>query len=819
MAKYYYDKYTVTRVSYPDGYELGVTEDGHRWSLKRDEMYQMTNGIPTIKSNGQLDLDSFSSRVEGYNSANKGGYFVFVDYNQTVLLRGQPFDEGLYIVFPNCVRHAPRTKYSFYDGRGNLVQSNIVAENGTYPNNGKHNDGYWYVRKELINTAPTMPGAFSQPTGTLEIGDAKVFSVGASSDAEGNLSKYIWEAAINSGSYAKVGETSTPSFTYTIPTATSLKMRVKAVDSGGLESGYRESAVFTVSKPTYYWSKYNTLTTSNWIENATFSEGYVNGDKKSFLSRGKRYLYDKAANQYRISDLWTGFENVYNTDIAYEIREGYLYRYQAYDGTGSNSPSFMGGTGDYFNNLVSVKDPSKNIYSPTYSRGSLVQSNITAIEGSYPTDGRHSDGFWYVRGSRVSQSIAPPSAFTAPAINAVLEPKQALTLAFGASSAPSISTYEVQSRYNDGAWQNVGSHTSALTRSFTVTTDKTLTTVEFRVRAKNTSGVYSDYVYSEAFTIQHNKIPTLTLETENNKTLYEKDTFTIKGSALELDIGDVLIVYYRINGGTARGIETKLSDGSAIPFSEQLLFKSGKLYKGETEITGKLTEGTAHTLEVWAEDNQGGKSDVEKRTFYVVPNRPPLLTIDPITDQSDLINVDKVTVTGESFDPDDNDVVVRYRINNGINVEIHNGPAGEFSFDIPLSKLTDGENSIVVEVSDTYDFKFSKTIKLNKKANLTPLASAVQRYTIVPPAGSAQGVLLWIKRDEAQDVTVEISMTNGKEPEDFKPMEFDSSGPDEIGTVEDFYKFRSDVSAEKIAIKLSWTGDKPIHQIQGALTQ
>lgn len=323
-----------------------------------------------------------------------------------------------------------------------------------------------------------------------------------------------------------------------------------------------------------------------------------------------------------------------------------------------------------------------------------------------------------------------------------------------------------------------------------------------------------------AYVITWNAIPSLSLITPDSAILYEKDVYQVAGQAQDGDAGQIVNVRYQINGGTARAIATAISDGTTpIAFNRQLTFRGGILYDGTTAVTSKLAEGIAHTLSVWAEDDQGGKSEIETRTFYVVPNRPPSLTIDPIDLTSGLIEADKITITGTSFDADDNDVIVRYRINNGINVEIHNGPAGEFSFDIPVSKLIDGENSIVVEVTDTYDFKASKTIKLNKSANLTPLSHSVQRYTIVPPAGSAQGVLLWIKRDEAQDVSIEISMTNGTEPENFVPMVFDSSGPDEIGTVEDFYKYRADVPAEKIAIKISWTGDKPIHQIQGALTQ
>ncbi|MEV9641779.1 hypothetical protein ABZ756_13845 [Mammaliicoccus sciuri] len=656
--------------------------------------------------------------------------------------------------------------------------------------------------QEKKNTAPTTPGAFTQPTGTLEIGDTKAISWGGSTDADGNLHGYEFEVSVDGGSWINRGFATTPSFSYVIPTATTIKFRVRARDNAGLYSAYRESSAYTVSKPLYYWSRYRGERV--YIENAPW-EKQSGSHTNSPGANNVWYFYT--------------FNPVNNTAVVSQSTSDYMtfdvWRQQRYPEI-MYIPRHDGVEKVFFSTgVIEKRFYSKN--SSKIEKGAYIDV-ITAVEGTYPIDGAPTvtDGYWYVRGSRVSQSIAPPSAFTAPAINTVLEPKQALTLAFGASTASAISTYEVQSRYNDGAWQNVGSHTNALTRAFTVTTDKSLTTVEFRVRAKNTSGVYSDYVYSEAFQIQHNKVPTITLETENNKTLYEKDTFTIKGSAVEPDIGDVLIVYYRLNGGTARGIETKLSDGSAIPFNEQLLFKSGKLYKGDTEITGMLTEGTAHTLEVWAEDNQGGKSEIERRTFYVVPNRPPSLTIDPIEYQSDLINVDKVTVTGESYDPDGNDVVVRYRINNGINVEIHNGPARPFSFDISLSKLKDGENSIVVEVADTYDFKASETIVLTKDKKLTPLTASTMRYTIKPPAGSAKSIALWILRDPNNSVKAEISMTNGTEPEDFKPMELDSSGPAD-NYINDLFKYESDSPAEHIAIKLSWTGDKPIIQVSGAL--
>lgn len=322
-------------------------------------------------------------------------------------------------------------------------------------------------------------------------------------------------------------------------------------------------------------------------------------------------------------------------------------------------------------------------------------------------------------------------------------------------------------------------------------------------------------------TVVHNAAPTITVNTPNNETLYENDTFLVDGNAKDTDKNDIVNVYYQINSSTARPIQTRISDGvSPIPFSEQLTFKGGKLYLPDgTAFTGALAEGIAHKLKVWAEDNKGGKSEVVERTFYVVPNRAPKLTINPFDTQSDLINADKVTFTGTTSDPDGNDTVVSYRLNNGLATEVYRGKDGDWSFDLLLKVLKDGENTVVVETVDSYNFKTSLTRKINKQANLTPLSQSVQRYTIVPPAGSAQGVLMWIERDATQNITAEISMTNGTEQEQFKPMTLDSSGPANVGTVEDFFKFRANAPAEKIAIKLSWIGDKPIFKVSGALTQ
>ena len=374
---------------------------------------------------------------------------------------------------------------------------------------------------------------------------------------------------------------------------------------------------------------------------------------------------------------------------------------------------------------------------------------------------------------------------------------------------------------------NLWGGTGATTSTATIPNDLTITGVSFYVLASDGT-LTSGQVNSAMFPVVNNNAPTVTLNTTNNRTLYENDILTIDGQASDADNGNIVNVKYQIGIGTIRAIATGISNGTTpIPFNEQLTFKNGKLLKGETEITGSLSEGTAHQLKVWSEDDKGGKSGEEIRTFYVVPNRAPAITVDSIANQNDLINSDKLTISGTTTDPDGNDVVVKYKINSGLATQIHSGPAGAWSFELSVKDLVNGENSIIVEVTDTYNFKTSKTIKLNKAANLTPLSESVQRYKIVSPTGSAQGVLLWIQRSEELEVSAEISMTNGSEQERFVPLirnDEDTNpnpqpAPVSPGFVEDYFKYRADTLAEHIVLKLTLKGNKPITLISGALLQ
>lgn len=324
--------------------------------------------------------------------------------------------------------------------------------------------------------------------------------------------------------------------------------------------------------------------------------------------------------------------------------------------------------------------------------------------------------------------------------------------------------------------------------------------------------------------ITTNSKPSVTLiSPSDNQTLYENDTINLSGDAYDADKDQAVTVYYQIDSEQRKVLATNVSQ-KQITLSKQLTFKDGKLYDGETVLTGTLAEGVAHTLKVWAVDSDNSQSATIERTFYVVPNRAPLLAIDEIV-PSGIINTDKFKINGTASDQDANSSVkVNYRINAANPIEIYTGTGGAWEFDLSLSQLIVGENTIIIEVIDNYGAKTSKTIKLNKNEVKTPVLQSVARYKISPPKGSARGVLIWVQRDEELDLKVELSMTLVGEQEQYVLLEAD---PDKIvpvtdGIVEDEYYHETVESKDNIILKLTTSRpniniDNKIYLIMGVV--
>ncbi|GIN39059.1 fibronectin type III domain-containing protein [Heyndrickxia oleronia] len=557
---------------------------------------------------------------------------------------------------------------------------------------------------DLPNSAPSIPGAFTQPTGTLEQGDTKAITWGASTDPDGNLKGYKLGVSVNDGPYTEYDLAySGPSWSYTIPTnATKIKFRVKAYDYAGLESAYRESTVFTVTKPKYYWNKYSI------IQRKKYTKRYI--DERFGLASG---VY--GFTNFTFDNVNGIFNGLGSGNILLSVQDPVIYQVYSAGSTVMNASEYrmsIPGDSDSYKTYNYVYEVSPET---TSERGNLIQSGIIAEDGAYPNNGP-AIGYWWVKGSRVNQSIAPPGPFTVPAPGTVFKPSDQINIVWGASTAANLTIYEIERSFNeDGQFVNMSPVTAPNTSySYGKITDKTKTKLQFRVRAKNSSGVYSDWIYSDVYVIQHNVIPTILLNTANNFIMSEtegQNEVLVDGSARDNDANDNIIIKMQINDGTIRNIQSGLSDGSTpIEFSKKITYSNKRVYDGATPLTNDLAENVDHTLKVWADDGQGGISTVEERKFRVIHNRPPVIS-GTDEDLGEILEIPSITYQVD--DPEKQTATITERINGQI-IRTFDAELGkEYKIEIPIEMWIplqlEKEHIITIEAKDTFGAKSTRT--------------------------------------------------------------------------------------------------------------
>lgn len=496
-----------------------------------------------------------------------------------------------------------------------------------------------------------------------------------------------------------------------------------------------------------------------------------------------------------LSSVDTTTEPIYNTRPAENdaiVRE---YRFQGI----SNEQS---GYSNYDVYRISV-DPIIR-----YFKGVLIES-IQADYSAYIDNARNSDGYWYVRGARVN---------TAPNYTQIPTQSTKKDLPITINLANYFSDPEGDPLSYAASSSNKSIATATVSGNTLTLTGKEIGSVWITVEAND-----GNFITSQGFALNvTNTAPTVSVTSPNaNMTLYENDVFNLAGSAADVNANQSVTIYAQVNLEQRIVLGIGLSN-AAIPFNKQLKFKGGKLYDGETAITSNLTDGVPHTLKIWAQDSDNGQSTTAERTFYVVPNRPPILTVDAVQ-PSGIINTDKFKISGTASDPDKNPVTAAYRLNGGNSVELEI-VEGKWAFDITLAQLVVGQNTIVIELIDSYDFKVSKTIKLNKNEVNTPILQSVARYQITPPKGSAKGVLLFIERDEDMDLEVSLSMTLISEQERYVVLTPENTAPmpNQNNVVEDTFYHEANEPKNNIILKLSTSRENvninhKIHLISGVV--
>lgn len=202
----------------------------------------------------------------------------------------------------------------------------------------------------------------------------------------------------------------------------------------------------------YYYSKYNAqlkyADISEWIgfnpwnqydlSGTSITGGYNIGSQSGNVTQKMRafrsYTYDSNTNTYSPSgmeyDLLTQIAEIQGGNVDNTKFPVYLYfprdHYSYYDepmGRPNPAPHESGGIvrfkvtaynddaiSGYVNSIISgefyEKKPSLN---KAYTQGSFINT-ILVEDGTYPNNGRHTDGYWYVRGSIYTPpNITPPT--------------------------------------------------------------------------------------------------------------------------------------------------------------------------------------------------------------------------------------------------------------------------------------------------------------------------------------------------------------------------------------------------------------------------
>ena len=168
---YYYDKYTVGSEWYLDTSSL-FTPDIYNQSvvsLDSDTLINLESTISVDATTGRLYLRYNNGYPVDWLNSGKYYYFGGPDtwpYEIPYLEPGQGIARYMYDSKYTSGGEYPRTTlYAYFAGyayskqreiRGTLVQADLIAYEGTYPINGKHTDGYWYVKKGIANQNPII---------------------------------------------------------------------------------------------------------------------------------------------------------------------------------------------------------------------------------------------------------------------------------------------------------------------------------------------------------------------------------------------------------------------------------------------------------------------------------------------------------------------------------------------------------------------------------------------------------------------------------------------------------------------------------------
>lgn len=552
-------------------------------------------GYPAYSFNKNTGELSFSGSMQSYDGLKQSAYI----YTDGLLLNMYAYRIDGYGIYwcteKYCIIGPAPIK------KGNIVQQNIIAFNGTYPDNGKHTDGYWYVKKGIHTHLPDLSSPAPFPNAVLsEVETAYIPQITvADADNETLTCKYYIDSETSPRDTQIATNTITPqaiSFSATninelpegshtikfevndgkvidpvtqtvkfkvdksapdisqvsiIGTSTvnniSLNLSGSAIDTiGGLDADpYRYIVGSSVSS----WGMATTYeSTNNLIPNTQYQVSFVARDKVGHIASSTQNIYTKAAvpsltvnnaSSYTL-DITSEEENSSATQYQISVNEGLQYVTQ--EGNLTAAPTWITLSGK----KVTVKglNPSSTY---TFSAKARNAENIeTAVSSS-------------VSGTTL---IAPPAS---PASLIATATDRTVTVSWEAVNG--ASGYDIEA---DGAILNNDTATAYTHTGLNPGTPHT-----YRVRAKNEGGPGN---WSSPIT---------------KSTLPGSPNIPVNLNAIPLSTS-ITVTWNNVPGATGYDIE---ADGELVSNGPNTNY-----------IHNSLTPGTHHSYRVRS-INPGGKSE------------------------------------------------------------------------------------------------------------------------------------------------------------------------------------------------------------------
>lgn len=241
MVKYYYDKYNavITDTVYSDD---SPWENANNSSVYLQYFYQDYTFNSTT--------NKYSHAGETYGSAwlpvGTVGYLILDEgdsiQRSTVTSAGTGDNP---LSADNAHKYASKNSKTVNYARGSLIQSNIIAENGTYPENGRYTDGYWYVRGAVVNQSPVITPTTPLPSGTIETKPSFAYKV---TDPDGN-SMTVTESIDGIVFNTRTNVASGTTLTFTPTDIAWLRTRIKQVVNITITANDGNGGVTTVNYP------------------------------------------------------------------------------------------------------------------------------------------------------------------------------------------------------------------------------------------------------------------------------------------------------------------------------------------------------------------------------------------------------------------------------------------------------------------------------------------------------------------------------------------------------------------------------------------